>query len=67
VNRVTVQALNRAGDEIENAVILLPGGEDDDTLTAGEARQLRSMAARLNDEVAKMRNLADRAERRQRR
>lgn len=67
MNRSTLSALAKASTEVENAALWLPGEGEDDTLTSGEVRQLRSLTARLNDAAIQMRNLADRAEARERR
>jgi hypothetical protein len=66
VNTGTRSALNKAAGDVENAALWLPGEGDDESLTPGEARQIRSLTARLNDAAIQMRNLADRAEARER-
>ena len=66
MNTDTRSALARASTDVENAALLLPSENDDDTLMPGEARQLRSLITRLNDAAAQMQNMIDRADRRQR-
>jgi hypothetical protein len=64
MNNDTRSALHRALTDVENAAVILPGEEDDDSLLRGEIRQIQSWTLRLNDIAGSMRNMVDRADRR---